>query len=196
MKGVVFNIFEDFIVSNWGAEAYEDILEAAKPSCPFFVGPGTYADEDFSKLVRAACSSHDIVMADAVRAFGTYAFPQLAERHPIFLEGLNNIESLLLNLDSVIHVEVLKLLPGAVLPRFEVWQSGEKQLKLEYRSPRQLCSFVEGLVDGASRYFNEPVRLQHSPCMHAGSSYCGFVIDIGDEETARGRRSDRKAPSA
>ena len=52
MKGVVFNMLEEFVVENAGEEVFEEILY----TCEFitvepFVGPGTYPDEDLNELV-------------------------------------------------------------------------------------------------------------------------------------------------
>ena len=52
MKGVVFNLLEEFIIANSDGDTYEEILD----ECTFvtdgpFVGPGTYPDEDLIMLV-------------------------------------------------------------------------------------------------------------------------------------------------
>jgi hypothetical protein len=52
MKGVVFNLLEEFIIANSDEDTYEEILD----ECTFvtdgpFVGPGTYPDEYLIMLV-------------------------------------------------------------------------------------------------------------------------------------------------
>lgn len=183
MKGVIFNIFEDFVVANWGEEAYEDILDAAKPSCPFFVGPDTYPDDDLFGLVTTACEKHGIDLADAVRAVGVFAFPRLAQKYPVFVKEHSDFKTFMRTVDALIHVEVKKILSGAILPEFELEDPGPHQLIVRYRSPRKLCAFAEGLMTGAAEHFGQVIRYTHGPCMHEGHDHCRFAIELSPQKS-------------
>ena len=89
MKGVIFVIFEDFVTETWGAETFEDLLDAcpAAASEPF-VSPKTYPDELMVTMLTAACEKLSVTPAEALRAFGKFAFGGLTKRYPAFPEGV------------------------------------------------------------------------------------------------------------
>lgn len=178
MKGVVFNIFEDFVSEGWGAAAYEDLLDM----CPLhgdgvFVGPQTYPDADLLALVTKACERFGVEPPDALRAFGVFMFPQLASKFPTFLEG-HDARSFLLSVHDVIHVEVRKLFPEAVTPSFSYEELDDGRLAIEYSSRRQLCFLMEGLLDGVAAHFGESIERVHATCMHDGAAQCRFELEF------------------
>ena len=114
MKGIVFNLLEDFIIDGWGEEAYDEIISL----CPLrtkepFIGPGTYEDADLLAIVGKAAETLSVSVPEAVHAFGKYCFPKLASKYPMFLEGHKHPKTFLKTIDDVIHVEVKKLFKDA-----------------------------------------------------------------------------------
>ena len=177
MKGVVFNLLESFICEKWGHEKYEEILEM----CPLktrepFVSPGTYPDADLMTIATKTADNLGLSLEDALRAFGHYCFPRLADRVPSLIEGLTDARSFLLSVDSVIHVEVRKLFPEAVTPKFIYEQPAADQLIIHYQSERKLCAFMEGLIDGVAKHFNTRIDYHQSACMHHGADECEFHL--------------------
>jgi hypothetical protein len=72
----------------------------------------------------------------------------------------------------VIHPEVRKLFPGAYAPDFDFEQTDERTLALGYISYRGLCSFAEGLVEGAAAHFGESVTIEQTACTRRGGEKC------------------------
>ena len=184
MKGIVFNLLEAFIVQNWGDAAYESVLDSADLGCPFFVGAQTYPDSELTKLITTMCAQQEQDPKVALRAFGRFCFPRLAAKYPTFLEGYTDLKVFLFMVDSVVHIEVQKLLPGARTPRFEYQHLGPGRLRLNYRSERKLCALMEGLLEGAADHFGVAVEYEHVCCMHEGADHCGLEIDIKAREEA------------
>ena len=59
MKGVIFAIFEDFVVEDFGADTFEDLLD----DCPHtakgrLIGPISYPDQWLVDLVAANRQAH------------------------------------------------------------------------------------------------------------------------------------------
>lgn len=177
MKGVIFNILESFVVEGWGDETYEEILSL----CPLktkepFVGPGTYPDSDLVAIASKAAEKLGIPLQDALRAFGTFCFPKLATKYPTFLEGHSTAKSFLQSVETVIHVEVRKLYPKAVTPRFDYVDTGEDQLTIRYRSDRKFCHFMEGMLEAVGTHFKETVHHKQTACLHEGADHCEFEL--------------------
>jgi len=182
MKGVIFTIFEDFIVENWDMETLEAIFD----DCPHatgepFVAPKSYPDQWVVDLVMATCARLSIEVPDALRAFGQFAFKGLVARYPVFLEGVEHPRDLLLSVHDIIHVEVKKLMEGATPPNlyYEGVDGDPDRLTIHYESERGLCVLMEGLLAGASEHFNQPIECKQSSCTHEGAERCTFELFFG-----------------
>jgi len=179
MKGVIFTIFEDFIVQNFGNEIFEDLID----DCPHtanepFVGPKSYPDQWVVDLVTAACGRLSLEPDAALRAFGKFAFDGLTSRFPNFLEGVDHPRQLLLGVHDIIHVEVKKLMEGATPPNlyYDNVDGDPDQLTVHYESARALCSLMEGLLEGAAEHFGVPIEYEQTACTHKGAERCTFEL--------------------
>lgn len=177
MKGVVFNIFESFIVENFSEEAWEEVLEQSNIDDDVFVGPKTYDDATFLALVTTAVKLKGLDFSQAVRLFGKYSFSMLRSKMITLVDQFQTPEELLLNLDGIIHVEVRKLLENANPPKFEVRRVNDA-LELKYYSTRNLCIFLEGLLDGLAAHYNMKVKYEQTTCTHRGDEFCTFKIEF------------------
>lgn len=180
MKGIVFNLLEDFIIDGWGDEAFEDILSL----CPLetkepFVGPGTYPDTDLFTIATQAANKLGVPLSDALRAFGKYALPKLVKKYPTFLEGHTDAKSFLESVDGVIHVEVRKLMPKAITPQFTYEDSGPDGLIIRYASARKLCHLMEGMLEAVGEHFGQDLEYQQNRCLHSGDDHCEFALKFG-----------------
>ena len=48
-------------------------------------------------------------------------------------------------------------------------------LKLSYISHRKLCSFAEGLLEGAASHYEETVQIEQRECSKKGADRCVLV---------------------
>ncbi len=159
MKGIVFNIFQKFVEENIGEEEWEDVLEETGFDDDVFVAPKTYKDEDFLSIVTKTIEKFKLVPEQAIHSFGKFSFPILISKIPDLVKQFEDSKSFLKGLDSIIHIEVKKLLPGAETPRFFYKEIEANKIRLEYVSKRNLPSFVTGLLEGLGEYYNEKINV-------------------------------------
>ena len=174
MKGIVFNLLEQVVTAEHGEDAWDRVLDGAGLEGAY-TAVGSYPDEQFLSLVAAASQETKTEPDVLVRWFGAQAMPLFAARYPAFFEGHTSARSFVLTLNNVIHPEVRKLFPGADVPNFEFATPEEGTVELGYISPRKLCSFAEGLVEGAAKHFGEKVTLSQTECMKRGDERCVLV---------------------
>lgn len=181
MKGVIFNLLEDFVTTTWGEVAYEEILAR----CPVHtrgphVGPSTYPDADLMAIVGAACARLGVTTDQALHAFGAFATAPLIARLPRELIPFDHPRDLLKAVDDVIHLEVRKLFRDAEPPRITHHDDGDPdRLTLYYASRRQLCPLLTGLLDGAARHYMVPITYQHVACSRDGAPRCELTLAFG-----------------
>ncbi len=181
MKGVIFVLFEEFVVQNWGEATFESLLA----DCPHtarepFVSPKTYPDQWIVDLLTAACTRLHVAAPDALRAFGKFCFAGLANRFPGFVHGLTDPRKLIESVNGIIHVEVRKLMDGAEPPsvRCESVAGEPNSIDVHYDSKRGICALMSGLLDGCAEYFASQYEHTHTTCKHRGDASCTFRINF------------------
>jgi len=182
MKGVVFNLLEEVVSNEHGPDAWDALLDAAGLSGSY-TSLGSYPDQDLSKLVGAASTALKLPADSVVRWFAGKALPRLAYRYPQFFAAHRSTRSFLLTLNEIIHPEVRKLYPGADAPSFEFDASSADALVMWYRSPRKLCAFAEGLIQGAAAHFGERVAIEQPQCMHRRDAACELRLSFARQES-------------
>jgi hypothetical protein len=175
MKGIVFNLLEKAVRTDFGDEAWDQLIVTSKVSGAY-TSLGNYPDSDLVRLVGAASSSLKLLPDEVLRWFGKRALGFFHERYPALFQSHENTRSFILALNEIIHPEVRKLYPGADVPVFKFDTSSQNVLLLEYYSKRRLCAFAEGLIAGAADHFGEHVNMHQSRCMHRGDDCCKFEL--------------------
>lgn len=188
MKGVIFNTFEDFISDTFGAEVYEDILDATElETAEPIIGPGTYPASDLMALVSTAIAQLDISLETALVEFGKYSFPKLAQSVPQLMAQLTDAESFFVGLERVIHTEVRKLDAEANPARFTTTDTDDGLL-LHYTSSLGLFSLVDGFVDGVAAWYDEPI--EHTMLSSEGTD-ATFLLKFERHTSADATRANR-----
>ena len=177
MKGIIFNITENYITENYGEDKLDEIIaDCSLITKEPFVGPGTYPDDDLIEIITKASLKLEMTNAQFLKKLGHYTFPILASRFPNFVTPYNHPKEFLKTVESIIHVEVRKLYQGTRLPTFQYAEPANNELVITYHSKRKLYSFMEGLIDGVADHFNTPIEQSHKIYGKDGSEYCDFHI--------------------
>lgn len=178
MKGMVFNIFSDLVSDQFGLDVWDALIDRTNPaSGAIYSGVDVYPDGELMAYVAELSELTATPAADLVRAFGMYTMHRFTRIHPEFLEG-HSAKTFLESVHDIIHVEVKKLHPDALLPDFQYESSSENDLTMIYSSPRKLCYLAEGLIKGAGEIFSQGIEIQHNICMHNGAAHCRLELDF------------------
>jgi len=174
VKGIVFNLLEQVVARDFGEDTWDALLEESGLD-GVYTSLGSYPDDDLRKLVSAASGPLSLPPNDVISWFGRNALPLFAERYPQLFEPHASARSFVLTLNDIIHPEVRKLYPGIDVPEFDFGVRDEL-LVMEYRSPRKLCAFAEGLLLGTADHYGERLTIEQPSCMLRGDDRC--VIEI------------------
>lgn len=177
MKGIVFNLLEEFVIDRTDEDTYDDIIdECIFTSDGIFVSPMTYPDSDFFEVVKNVCIKLKIDPETAQREFGKFCFEKLILAYPEFVSEGMTIKDFIKSVDQIVHLEVHKLYPGAKTPKFIYHETYDDILEIEYISDRNLCYFMEGVLLGCAHVFKSKINLQQNKCFHRGDDRCCFEI--------------------
>ncbi len=171
MKGVLFNLAEQVLGDAHGPEIWDRVLRRARVAGAY-TSLGSYPDEEMFRLVGAAADLLGTSPSEVWRGLGRGALPLLAGRYPEFFDGHQSTQGFLLTLNDIIHAEVRKLYPGAVVPEFGFECPDPDTMILTYQSPRKLCALAQGFIEGAAAHFGERAEVSQARCMLEGASSC------------------------
>jgi hypothetical protein len=113
-----------------------------------------------------------------IRHVGHEGLSILAERYPEFFTSHDDVRSFLVTLNDIIHPEVRRLYPGALVPEFEYRTPEPNVLEMLYRSERGRCDLAEGLVLGVGRHYGQRVDVTQRLCVHRGDDLCILRVVI------------------
>lgn len=184
MKGLMFNLLEDFISESLGEKQYLKIIENEKlimSEPQLIVGPGSYPDEDFTTILNVAARELQKTEVETIEEFGKFALPHLAERYPHFFNRFSHPRDLLRNVAHIHHVEIKKLYKDAKTPDFTISEPDQTTMVLQYISTRNLCTLVAGLIDGLSEYYETAINHTQHKCILNNDNVCEFVLTFPEK---------------
>lgn len=180
VKGIIFNFVEEIVAGDAGRDTWDDVLEEAGVDGAY-TSVGSYDDEELFAIVDAAADELGMEERDLLRHVGRESIPRFYDRYPELFEEQDGLEAFLRSLNGIIHPEVEKLYPGAEVPQFDVETADDGALLMGYASPRKLCHFGEGLIQGAADHYDTAVEVEQVRCMHRGDQACQYRIEMDGE---------------
>lgn len=156
MFGMIHRSARDMVHEQFGAAAWDQVLETAGLDEAVLVSAQNYPDETTLRLVEAAARTAGLTLDETLEAFGRH-WVRAADRGPysgtLRMLGGSLLESLT-NLDSM-HASIQIAMPEARLPQFRVIAHGPAEIRVAYHSHRQgLEAFVRGLLEGLLARFS------------------------------------------
>ena len=154
MKGVVFTEFMDMVEEVFSDEILDEIIEKAElPHGGAYTTVGTYDHQEIVRLVVALSEEINTDIPVLLEAFGKHLLGQFVKGYPSFFEEAKEVFDFLSNIDSYIHVEVLKLYPDAEVTKFYHEQHSDTHLSMYYQSSRHFEDLAVGLIKGTLEYY-------------------------------------------
>lgn len=179
MMGIVFNALEDFVLETADMETWNAVIDASDlKSGGVYTFGVTYDDNEIVSLATNLCDQLGVSLEDGLTLFGQYLFGFLINKGPVELEEYEDTQSLLTNLENVVHRDVKRIHPNAYTPFFKYTAETHDTGTLVYSSKRQLCVVAGGLLQGAAKYYGQSVEMEHVECMHDGADNCKWQVSF------------------
>lgn len=176
MKGLVFRTFYEFCETHHGADALDEIIEAANlPNGGAFTTVGTYPFPHMEALIGAYIGRTGQALEETLQQFGAFCFSKWVQIWPAEFEG-KELFDVLSTVDEFHEKEVRKLYPDAELPSFRVEARSATELVLGYRSQKPLSDLAAGVIKGAGLHMQQPVRVRQEPANDDDGDYVRITI--------------------
>jgi hypothetical protein len=171
MKGVIYNLVEAVVRAERGDDAWDAVIDESGVSGAY-TSLGTYPDADLSDIAATVARQVGTDPSSVVRHVGHEGLAILADRYPEFFAPHDDVRSFLMTLNEIIHPEVRRLYPGALVPEFTYRTPEPDVIELVYMSERGRCDLAEGLILGAGRHYGQRIHVSQPACVHRGDEHC------------------------
>lgn len=182
MYGMVNNAIRSFMIDNHGFETWEKICNEAGVDPGEFATVLPYDDSVSLDLITKSSAVTGASTEKMLRQIGRYwvHFAARSSFGPLIAFGGTHFEEFMGNLDAM-HSKIKVSLPKLAPPSFSVEPQGDGTLRVRYRSCRDgLFPFVEGLFEGLSDHFGQPVDILGFEQLGSGDAQ--WLLRVGDPD--------------
>lgn len=176
MHGIFFKGLKDFVTDEYGHDCWQDVVGTIGSGPQIYLPINSYADDEFTSLVTAACDRVDRPKSSFLESFGRALPPHLFGAYGHVVDPawttLDVVEHAEAGIHDVLRTHNEKLDP----PRLGCQRLDSKRVAVRYRSDRQLCSVAKGIVHGIADHFDETVSVVERKCLLDGDDACVLVV--------------------
>lgn len=173
----MFTEFLEMIERDFGYEIVDQILNDNQlESGGAYTSVGTYNHAEMIQLLSSLSKVTSQDVSTLLEYFGNYMFVTFRKGFPAFFDDCEHGFEFLESIDNHIHVEVKKLYPDAMLPRFESEKNGN-EMHLRYFSDRRMSDFALGLIKATMHHYGHGFSVEKAESNTDGTEVL-FLIKI------------------
>ena len=156
MYGVIYKAIEQYIVDNFGNNAWTKITVDGNITIDTAIMEQPYNDETHYKLAEFTAKYANKPVDEILYGFGEYIIKVTSENYSIVMESRgNNLRDYLINLPNF-HNRIMLIYPELTPPEFRVSNIEDGCILLHYISTRTgMLPFIKGYLSGLMKAFNE-----------------------------------------
>ena len=178
MYGIINKAIEELVISNFGKDKWEIILEKSGIEHSFFISNETYDDAITYQLAQTISQEMNMSIDDVMIAFGEWwVVKTTRDKYSGLMQtGGSNLKQFLINL-PVFHNRIMLHYPKLTTPEFKISHIEERNLCLHYFSKREgLQEFVRGLIQGLGIIYSAETKIELLKSRSDGSDHEIFKI--------------------
>jgi hypothetical protein len=180
MVGLIQKLLLDLVEEKAGAEAVSEVRRRAgvPPERVFRIGEA-YSDDEWQRLLRAACEVLHTSEAEAMDAYAEVFGRDALLRFPKWFEMSRSSREFLERQATIHNVfasgvrdpEARK----AVVDKFRI-EKHPDEIVTHYRSPNRLCSLYKSLARWMIRHYGDEAVIEEHRCMLHGDDECEIHV--------------------
>lgn len=174
MYGVIFDFLRDYTIERHGGRDTWNALLGANghSNHKIFFPTLEYPDEQIVALAQTASQALDLPLPVVLEDFGAYTAGKLLSFYHMYTDGVHDTFGVIEKAGGSIHHAIHRHNPDRKPPALTAHRESDDFLEIHYRSQRQLCDVVKGIVRGLGERFDERFAINETQCMHDGASEC------------------------
>ena len=186
MVGTIQKILLDMVEGEADAAAVAEVKRRAEvPVDRVFRLDTVYPDDEWQRLLAAACEVLQVTREQAMEIYARYFCEDATQRWPTWFR-MSRSSRQFLERQPTIHncfatgvrdPEARK----AVTDKFRI-EKLDKEIVTHYRSPNQLCDLYEALARWIISYYGERATIWQAQCTRRGDPECEIHVRWEQEE--------------
>lgn len=177
MHGVFHKGLKDFVVEEYGDDAWANARESSGVDRQVYLAVNYYPDREFISLVEAVGGVVDDSPFDVLESFGRFVAERLLDTYGRVVDDDWDAMDLLEHVESGIHTSLREHNEELSPPELGVSRPTADEVIVVYESPRRLCPIAIGLVYGVADHFDESLSVTEQRCMHEGDGQCELFVE-------------------
>lgn len=190
MKGTVVSIWLSTIEKVYGAEIKRKAMSSVNWPVDKMISPlDDVVDKEIFSLVEEVGKLTGKSYSDVWRTIGQNNVENFYKWFPSYFER-STLKGFLMMMDTV-HAQLTKMIKGATPPRLIPNEIDENTFTITYVSKRGLTDYLHGLLEGASKHFNEKMDMEVLENKKNSDGSTQMVMKIRTEKGTNSKRTFR-----
>lgn len=137
-----------------------------------------YPDKEFEALLKDCAAMTGMSISDLQRDLGrTFGRFLLKTYSRMFFPSWRALEVIEKAAPKVFNTIQL-IDPYTPKSSVKTERVSPEEVIVYYQSPRQMCSYIMGIIDAMGMHFNEKLEVRHTTCMHKGDPLCEIHVTL------------------
>ncbi|EPR44749.1 methyl-accepting chemotaxis sensory transducer with HNOB (heme) sensor [Desulfovibrio sp. X2] len=158
MKGILPKLMQDYIRQTYGEKVFAAMDK--EMGGPVFLPQESYPDGVIAQMADIAARLTGTPRKKILHDLGFFTPGQFARYYKQYFKA-RTLKEFLLGMDAM-HVRITRDMPGVHPPKFTYEDKGDV-LFMNYRSPRALFDYFEGVIKGSAAHFKTEVKVEMKP---------------------------------
>ena len=178
MNGLIFMEVGKFAQARLGAAAWQRLARDAGVSHRVYVPVANYPDEELVGLLNVLSAETGVPVRGLLEALGEFVVPDLISLAQSVVQPEWKTLDLIANTEGAIHEVIRHAGTHSNPPYLRCRRLNEREVLVNYSSPRKLCPLARGIVKGVANHYGETVTLAEPTCMLRGDAACQIVVTL------------------
>lgn len=175
MYGLLSTAIRDYIITDFGAEAWADITPES-----VFDKMAPYPDEITYALIARASAVLEVPQDALLEGIGRHWVAYCdAQGYGLLFDSFGkSLRSFLLSLGTL-HDRVAQSFPALKPPNFDTRELADGVIEILYSTHRPgLCPMVRGIIVGLGVRFRQEISIVQLTCARSGATCCAFRVEL------------------
>jgi len=175
MHGIIHRSLKQYVIDRTSEDGWETVTDVADVETRLYLPVSEYPDEEVVRLLAtvAELTGHD---EEAIqRDFGRYFVPQLLDTFDAHVhrdwDAVDAVEAL-----EAIYPQVVSADGEVDSLQISTRRSNGDTVVVHYRSTRQLCPMLEGIIEGIAGEYGQEVQIRKESPTRDGRRHCELTV--------------------
>ena len=162
MKGIILISFKDYFINQKKTESdWRELLHTSGIGYEKIILPNTSIPDIYvDRIIDLMCEQLMMNREEILINLGNFFITNTAVKYyKTILDKYNSFNDFICNLNNI-HSNIVKMIPNANPPVFEIITEENNKLIIKYNSKRNFIDLAVGAFVGAGKYYKEKIKVK------------------------------------